>query len=116
MTYESNGGYMYIEDKHFNDRMASLQYVVPWLTIAASYSPGMARLELERIRNELHNLIQEVQTTDPVEELLFSYSTGAQWSTLVRPDQGLSKCVEKAMKVVTECAKTELLKGYEHKS
>lgn len=111
MTHESvTGGHLYIRDEHFDDRIASLRYVVPWLTIAASYSPGIARLELEKVRNELHGLIQEAQTTDPAEVHLFSYTTGAQFHTLARADHGLSECVEKAMRVVVECAKTELLK------
>ncbi|MGO9572647.1 MAG: hypothetical protein ACLP5H_34460 [Desulfomonilaceae bacterium] len=109
-TYEGLDGQRYIGDRHFNDRIASLKLAVPWLTMVAGYSPGISRTQLEQIRDELHELIRKVQTADS-RLIEIMESDGTVPTIEARLDEGLSEALEKAMSVVAECAKTELLKG-----
>jgi hypothetical protein len=109
-TYHGLDGQGYIGSQHFNDRMASLKFAVPWLTMVAGYSPGISRTQLEQIRDELHGLIRKVQTADSRRVEIIE-SDGTVPTIEARLDEGLSEGLENAMRVVTECAKTELLKG-----
>jgi predicted RNA-binding protein with PIN domain len=68
------------------------------------------RRTIEQVRDELHHTIQKVQTGISDEtQLIIGY--GATWNTYARLDEGLSKKIEEAMRMVARCAKTELLKG-----
>lgn len=110
ITGTNEEGQIYIEKWFFDGRMDTLKFAVPWLTMIASYSPGITRLEIEKVRDELDGLIKKVQDSEVI-LVPVTKPDGTRPMIDAKLDQGLAAAVEKAMKVVTEYSKTELLKA-----
>lgn len=109
LTITDRDGGRGIEKDHFLGRMQSLQYALPWMTMAMSYSTGCSGIRIKAVRDELDKSINRVQAVRL--QMSVNQQDGSETGADVYPDKGLSEAVENAIKVVTDCATQELMRG-----